>query len=158
MSDFDFNDYGVLSDGEIEVVVSEKRPANPAMGHVPAYVFDIRLQGNSKPIGRVDLRIGNTRHLVMYVGHIGYGINEEYRGHRYAAKACNLVKQVAIDHGLKTLWITCNPDNLPSRRTCEILGSEFVEIVDVPEDTAMYREGDKQKCRYRWDLGGLNSD
>jgi len=158
MSDFKFNDYGVLSDGEIQLVVRNKHPADRLRGYLPVYEFGILLPGKADPIGFVSLRIGNTNHVEMYAGHIGYRVNEQYRGNRYAAKACNLVKQVAIDHGLKTLWITCNPDNVPSRRTCEILGSEFVEIVDVPEDTAMYREGDRQKCRYRWDLGGLNSD
>ena len=158
MTNFKFNDYQPLTDGEIEVVVREKRPAYPAKGYVPVYEFDIRLSGRLNPIGRVSLRVGNTRDLVMYAGHIGYGINEEYRGHHYAAKACNLIKYVAIDHGLKTLWITCNPDNYPSRRTCEILGCELVEIVDLPEDTDMYQEGDRQKCRYRWDFGGLSND
>jgi predicted acetyltransferase len=158
MNDFKFNDYGVLSDGEIQLVVRNKHPVDRLRGYLPAYEFDIRLPGRNEPIGFVNLRIGNTEHVVMYAGHIGYRIYENYRGHRYAAKACNLVKQVAIDHGLETVWITCNPDNIPSRRTCEIVGSEFVEIVDVPEDTAMYREGDKQKCRYRWDLGGTDSD
>ena len=152
MSDFKFNDYEVLTDGEIEVVVRAKQPADRLKGYVPAYEFDIRLTGKVGSIGSVSLRIGNTEHLVMYAGHIGYGINEEYRSNRYAAKACNLIKRVAIDHGLKTLWITCNPDNYPSRRTCEILGCEFVEIVDLPADTDMYQQGDKRKCRYRWDL------
>jgi len=152
MSDFEFNDYEVFTDGEIEVVVREKQPADRLRGYVPSYEFDICLPGKTGPIGRVGLRIGNTEHLVKYVGHIGYGIQEEYRGYQYAAKACNLIKTVAIDHGFKTLWITCNPDNYPSRRTCEILGCELVEIVDLPADTAMYREGDRQKCRYRWDL------
>ena len=158
MSDFEFNDYGVLSDGEIQLVVRNKHPADRLRGYLPVYQFDIRLPGHNDSIGSVSLRIGNTKHVVMYAGHIGYGIKEQYRGHRYAAKACNLVKQVAIDHRLKTVWITCNPDNVPSRRTCQILGSEFVEIVNVPEDTDMYREGDRQKCRYRWNLGGLDSD
>ena len=155
MTDFKFNDYGVFSDGEIEVVVREKRPADGRKGYVPAYWFNILLAGNPEPIGPIDLRIGNTRHLTMYGGHIGYGITEQYRGHRYAAKACNLIRRIAIDHGFKTLWITCNPDNYPSRRTCEILGCELVEIVDLPEDTDMYRAGDRQKCRYRWDLGTI---
>jgi len=152
MSDFEFNDYEKFFDGEIEVVVRGKQPADLSRGYVPVYEFDICLPGKTDPIGRVGLRIGNTEHLVKYAGHIGYGIQEEYRGHRYAAKACNLIKTIAIDHGFKTLWITCNPDNYPSRRTCEILGCELVEIVDLPVDTAMYREGDRQKCRYRWDL------
>jgi predicted acetyltransferase len=152
MTEFKFNDYGVFSDGEIEVVIREKIPEYIEKGYVPSYEFDIRLPKKNKSIGRVSLRISNTRNLIMYGGHIGYAINEKYRGHRYAAKACNLIKPIALDHDLKTLWITCNPDNFASRRTCEILGCEFVEIVDLPEDSDMYRNGEKQKCRYRWDL------
>jgi len=152
MITFRFNDYPPFTDGEIEVVINEKRPANHALGYVPAYWFNICRPGSPETIGKIDLRIGNTNHLVMYGGHIGYGIFPDYRGHRFAAKACNLIKPVAIDHGMKTLWITCNPDNIPSRRTCEILGLELVEIVDLPENTDMYYRGDRQKCRYRWDL------
>ncbi len=152
MSKFKLNDYEAFTDGEIEVVVREMNPGDDQSGLVAAYHFDVRLPGKSKPIGIVNLRIGNTRHLVMYAGHIGYGVEEAYRGHRYAAKACSLIRRVALDHGLKTLWITCNPDNWPSRRTCEILGCEFVEIVDLPENTDMYQQGERQKCRYRWDL------
>ena len=153
MTEFKFLDYQPFTDGEIEVVIREKRPGDERKGYVPAYWFDILLNGSLEPIGQLDLRIGNTRHLVMYGGHVGYSIKEQHRGHNYAAKACNLIKNVAIDHGLKTLWITCNPDNYASRRTCEILGCELVEIVDLPEDTDMYRWGERQKCRYRWDLG-----
>ena len=152
MSGFRFNDYGTLTDGEVEVVVREKHPGDEGRGYVPAYWFDIRLPGSRARIGQADLRLGNTRHITMYGGHIGYGVQEKHRGNRYAARACNLIKQVALDHGFKVLWITCNPDNYPSRRTCEILGCELVEIVDLPEDTDMYRRGERQKCRYRWDL------
>jgi len=152
MTEIRFNDYQPFTDGEIEVVVRDKRPAYPAKKYVPAYWFDIREVGVPEIIGKIDLRIGNTNHLVMYGGHIGYGIYPDYRGHHYAAKACKLIKQVALDHGMKTLWITCNPDNIASRRTCEILGLELVEIVNLPEDVDMYQKGDRKKCRYRWDL------
>jgi len=152
MSNIKFNEYGTLTDGEIEVVVAEKRPDAPGKLYTPAYCFDIRLSDNREPVGSIDLRVTNATHIIMYGGHIGYGINRKHRGKRYAVKACNLVKQVALDHGFKTLWITCNPNNYPSRRTCEILGCELVEIVNVPANTDMYREGDRQKCRYKWDL------
>ncbi|MBI2851214.1 MAG: GNAT family N-acetyltransferase [Chloroflexi bacterium] len=127
-------------------------------GFVPAYWFDIRLAGRPERIGRVDLRIGNTSHLILYGGHIGYSVNTEHRGHRYAARACSLIKPVAVAHGLKTLWITCNPDNIASRRTCEIIGCKLIEIIDLPADTDMYQRGERQKCRYRWDLGELSND
>jgi tagatose 1,6-diphosphate aldolase len=51
------------------------------------------------------------------------------------------------------LWITCNPENIASRRTCEAAGADFVEIVDLPSDIDMYQEGERQKCRYRLKLG-----
>lgn len=156
MTDFRFNDYEAFTDGEIEVAVSntrDTRPADERRGLVPSYEFAVRLPGNSHIVGRLSLRVGDTEHIVMHRGHIGYGIEEKYRGNHYAAKACNLIKPVALDHGMKTLWITCNPDNYPSRRTCEILGCEFIEIVDVPKDTDMYRAGERQMCRYRWDIG-----
>ncbi|MDP6127425.1 MAG: GNAT family N-acetyltransferase [Dehalococcoidales bacterium] len=152
MTEFSFNDYKPFSDGELQVVVREKRPADPEKEYEPAYDFDMRLVEGNRLVGRMNLRISNTSHITMYAGHIGYGVFPDYRGHHYAARACNLIKPVALDHGLKILWITCNPDNVPSRRTCEILGCEFVEIVDLPEDTSMYRMGERQKCRYRWDL------
>jgi tagatose 1,6-diphosphate aldolase len=39
---------------------------------------------------------------------------------------------LAVRHGLSELWITCNPDNIASRRTCEAAGAELVEVVDLP--------------------------
>ncbi len=88
----------------------------------------------------------------MFGGHIAYGVVPEHRGHNYAARACRLLLSLARGHGLKTLWITCDPDNLASRITCKLAGAELVEIVDLPEDTDMYQEGERQKCRYRLDL------
>jgi tagatose 1,6-diphosphate aldolase len=152
MSEFRFNEYKPFTDGEIEVVLSSKRPAEQGWGRVPAYYFNILRVDGRLPVGTIDLRVGDTEHIVMYAGNIGYGIAREHRGNHYAARACNLIKEVAIDHGFDTLWITCNPDNWASRRTCEILGCELVEIVDLPQDMYMYRMGDRQKCRYRWDL------
>ena len=33
--------------------------------------------------------------------------------------------------------ITCDPDNWPSRKTCEWLGGELLEITELPEDNDM---------------------
>ena len=149
---FEFHDPGRLVDGDLELVLVERYPGDPTIGYVPAYRFRMTLVGQDQEIGHIDLRVGNTRHLVMYGGQLGYGVNLEYRGHRYAARACKLLLPLARRHGFRTLWITCNPDNIASRRTCELAGAELVEIVDLPEDTDMYQEGERQKCRYRLDL------
>ena len=152
MTAFEFHDPGQLTDGELELVLVEKRPGNPALNYVPAYRFAMRLTGQREDIGGIDLRVGDTLHILLYAGHIGYGVVAEHRGHHYAARACRLLLPLARRHGLKQLWITCNPDNMASRRTCELVGAEFVEIVDLLEDTDMYQEGERQKCRYRLDL------
>ncbi len=110
------------------------------------------LAGQDEEIGRIELRIRNTHHIVMYAGHIGFRVHPEYRGHRYAARACKLLLPLARNQGLEVLWITCNPDNVPSRRTCELAGAELVEVVDLPQDTDMYQAGARQKCRYRIEL------
>jgi len=153
MTEFLFYEYELFTDGEIEVSVERTNPANDRYGYAPSYDFTVHPAGNPAAAGSVSLRIGNTENILMYTGHIGYGISEKYRGHHFAAKACSLIRPVALDHGFKTLWITCNPDNYPSRRTCEILGCDLVEVVDLPRDNDMYRRGERQKCRYRWDIG-----
>ena len=146
---FHFLDPGELIDDELQLVLTEKTPADPAKGFVPAYVFTMVLAGTSTKVGHLHLRVGDSDHLVRYAGHVGYGVTPEHRGHRYAARGCTLIKPLARRHGLADLWLTVTPDNLASRRTCEILGAEMVEIVDLPEDCDMYARGERQKCRYR---------
>ena len=149
---FQFYDPGRLVDGDLELVLAEKYAGDAAKGYVPAYKFQMRLVGQGETVGSIELRVGNTNHILMYAGHIGYGVVPEHRGQHYAARACRLLLPLARRHGLQTVWITCNPDNLASRRTCELAGGKLVEIVDLPVDTDMYREGERQKCRYRLDL------
>ncbi len=144
----------MFTDGEIDVTVEKKVPGSRLRGLVPAYHFKISLHGQAEKIGRIDLRIGYADKLVLYGGHIGYGIDEESRGKGYAAKACKLVRQVAVDHHMDVLWITCNPENVASRRTCEKVGCDLVEIIDLPPDNDQYVRGERQKCRYRWILYG----
>lgn len=149
---FEFLDPGRLVDQDLQLVLLEKYPGDPAKEWVPAYRFTMTLAGRDEEIGRIELRVGDTDHIVRYGGHFGYHVEPKHRGHRYAARACRLLLPLARRHGLRTLWITCNPDNVASRRTCELAGAEFVEIVDLPEDTDMYQRGERHKCRYRFDL------
>lgn len=134
-----------LVDGELELVLEEHTLLAP--NRAPAYRFELRARGTR--VGTASLRLGHGALYERYAGQIGYGVDPPFRGHRYAARACRLLFQLARLHGMTTLWITCNPENVASRRTCELVGGELVEIVDVPPELDLYREGDRQKCRYR---------
>lgn len=149
LQDFEFLDLETVIGEEIVLLLERKVPGNIEIGFVPAYWFAINLTGSNQTIGTIDLRVGNTA-LTYYGGHIGYAIDKNFRGNRYALKACELIKGVALAHGMDELIITCNPDNIASNKTCTRLGAEFTEIVDIPDGTPMYLEGERQKCIYKW--------
>lgn len=147
----DFLDTDFLESNEIKLLLERKAEADPVRNWVPAYHFMIcDKQGSG--MGQCDLRIGYNDGL-YYGGHIGYSINEEYRGHHYAAKACMLLFELAKRHGMDHLYITCDPDNWPSRKTLEYLKGELLEIAELPEDNDMrVNDGDTEKCIFRFDL------
>ena len=156
---FDFLDPGPLADGDLELVLVQREPANELHGLVPVYHFELRAHaaadgpdGAPQPAGHVRFRVGSTPHLERYAGHFGYGVHEPFRGRHYAERAVRLLLPLARRHGFTALWITCNPDNWPSRRTCERLGGALVEVVAVPPENPMYAAGAREKCRYRIDL------
>ncbi len=149
---FEFQETGQLFDGELELVLVEKFPGDSSIGFVPAYKFKIVIAGQQQEIGEIHLRIGNTDHLVMYGGHIGYQVAREYRGHKYAARSIKLLLPLMRQHDFKVIWITCDPANTASRRTCELAGARLIEIVDLPADTDLYQRGFRRGCRYRLDL------
>jgi tagatose 1,6-diphosphate aldolase len=149
---FNFHDFGLLSDGVIDLKIAVKITNDPDEGLAPAYGFDICPTGESKSAGRLYLRMVESSYVKLYAGHIGYGVSPKFQGQRFAARACSLIKPVALHHGFVELWITCNPDNWPSRKTCEIIGATLVEIIDVDPKTPIYQDGEHQKCRYLWKL------
>lgn len=149
---FRFLEPGRLVDNDLRLTLVERVKGHPMGDLVPTYIFEMRHFDSGDKLGTISLRIGNTDYIVMYMGHIGYNVVEQHRGNRYAARSCQLVLPLAKAHGLSPLWITCNPDNWPSRRTCERLDAEMIEIVPLPKDTEMYRRGERHKCRYRLDL------
>ena len=148
---FEFKDFDFLTDGEIDLKIEEKTPSNEEKGYVPAYKYRITMHNSNEIIGNIDIRIGYNENI-YYGGHIGYSIEKSYRGNNYAAKACKIIKQIATAHEIEQLIITCNPDNFPSRITCEKAGLKLKEIVDLPPHNEMYQDGERQKCIYEWIL------
>jgi tagatose 1,6-diphosphate aldolase len=102
--------------------------------------------------GTISLRVGQTDEVEWYYGHIGYGVYPPARGQRYAERSCRLLLDLARRHDLNPLWITTDPANGASRRTCERLGALLVEIVDVPWGHPLHSLGQKRKCRFRLEL------
>jgi predicted acetyltransferase len=148
---FEFKDFDFLTDGEIDLKIEDKTPSNDEKGYVPAYKYRTTIHNSDDSMGNIDIRIGYNENI-YYGGNIGYSIIKVHRGNSYASKACRIIKQVAIAHGMDRLIITCNPDNFPSRATCEKVGLKLKEIIDLPPYNEMYQDGERQKCVYEWIL------
>lgn len=145
-----FFDTSFLKDEEISLVLERTAAANPERGWVPAYYFAIRNKDGAK-IGECDLCVGHNENT-YYGGNIGYSINEEYRGHHYAGKACLLLFELAKRHNMDYLIISCDPDNFASRKTCEYAGGKLSEIAELPEGNDMRSNGETEKCIYKFML------
>jgi len=145
----DLPDPGILTDQVVALRLRKTTPAIPDRGWVPAYHFTITHAESHEPLGLLSLRVGSSDWLCLYAGHIGFAISEPHRGNRYAYHALSVVAPLAWRLEIDPIWITCNPDNFASRRTCELAGAELIEVVSLPPGNDMYERGDRFKCRYR---------
>ncbi len=150
--EFQFLDPGELVDRDLELVLMQACPADPAKGYVPWYEFEMRSCPGDEAMGKLAFRIGDADTILRYPCHIGYDVKPGFRGRRYAARSVKLILPFARAHGLAALWIGCVPENAASRRSCELAGAELHEIVDIPESHEMHGMGMHQACRYRIDL------
>jgi predicted acetyltransferase len=115
---------------------------------VPAYFFRMMLIATGDEVGRINLRLGADGHIRFHAGHVGYGVHPEFQGNRYASRALMLLKPLAGQLGIDPLCITCDPENVASRRSCEIAGATLVGVVDLPADCVIRRNGHPRKCLY----------
>ena len=63
-----------------------------------------------------------------------------------------MILPVAKSLFMKYLLITCDPDNIASRKTIERVGFQFVEVAEVPPNHMLHRQGEHVKAIYRMEL------
>ena len=137
-----------LSFGQVRLKFVRIIPGDPSRGFVPAYHFRILLADDSD-VGHINFRVGDTEHVLVCAGHIGFEIHEQFRGNGYALEACRAMAPfIRLISGEVT--ITCDPDNVASLRTIERLGAGFSDEVPVPMHDPHYQRGSRIKRRYKW--------
>jgi len=141
---FQFLDIALPPDGDLQLILTERLPAEQSPWAVPAYLFRME-DPTGDYLGRIRLRVGWNEDVIRYAGHVGYAVEPAHRGHRYAERACRLIIPLAKRHGMTSLWITCQPDNMSSRRTLERLGAECVGVFDVPPDYPLDAGAERKK-------------
>jgi predicted acetyltransferase len=148
---FEFIDVAIPPDGELRLKLAQCSPAEANSWHVPAYLF--HMVTDAEPyVGRIRLRVGWNEEIIRYAGHVGYAVEPAFRGRHFAERACRMILPLARRHGMHDLWITCQPDNLASRRTLERLGAENMGVFDVPEAYPMDAGAERKKMCFRLSL------
>jgi predicted acetyltransferase len=140
------------------------------------YVWDLKRLGNKSEHGYVDVvhwlidreeYIGQasvrpelaTPYLITYGGHIGYSIRPMRRRRGYGKHILGLALEKSRRLGLERVLVTCDADNLASKKIIESNGGQFE--IGMKMDAATLRvEGrvgmtNLEKLRYWIDLSDL---
>ncbi len=137
-----------LSYGSVSLRFVGAVPGEPSRGLVPYYHFRI-VAADGTEVGHINFRVGDTEHVRVAAGHIGFEIFEPFRGHGYALQACRAIAPL-VRSVYDAVTVTCDPDNAASRRTIEQLGATFIDEVPVPAHDPHYQRGSRRKRRYEW--------
>lgn len=143
---FEFKEkFNELDNDKIHLKIIEKFKGNDII--IPFYYYDIYENKYNKKVGKISIRIGYNYHS-YYNGHIGYEIDEEFRGNNYSLYASQAVLKVAKEYEMKSINLSCNESNRASRKIIEYLGCKLIEIIDVPKDYFGWFEGIEKQCIY----------
>ena len=108
-------------------------------------------------IGQTSIRPElTTPYLLTYGGHIGYSIRPSRRCRGYGKAILTLTLEVSREIGLRRVLVTCDSDNIGSRKIIEHNGGQFESAMAMPSQTFRV-EGRKptqciEKLRYWIDL------
>lgn len=154
-SEFDFKGTGLPSPPEmicgefVDLSFKMICPGDSRYGFVPFYHFSIQLH-DDQVIGHINFKVGSTPHVLFCAGHIGYKIEEPFRGHSYAYHSCKTLAPF-IRSIYDSVILTTAPDNYPSIRTIEKLGATYLDLYPIPKEDPNYEKGTRLKCRYEWE-------
>lgn len=129
-------------DGDFDAHIADEckriHPENIAAYRVPETIF--WLVDDGEFIGRLELRHQLNDHLLEVGGHIGYSIRPGRRKEGYGTIILDLGLQKACEFGMERVLLTCDPDNVASRKIIEKNGGEFENRVDVVRDGMEYHK------------------
>lgn len=116
---------------------------------VKTILFDIYVPSIDRVVGRVEYRFEEAKEL-KYYGNIGYVVYLPYRGNNYAYQATQMLIKIIKERypEIHEIYITCNPDNLASKKTIEKFDVTYLGCIKVEKKHELYRLGDKEKDIY----------
>jgi predicted acetyltransferase/GrpB-like predicted nucleotidyltransferase (UPF0157 family) len=84
-------------------------------------------------VGRLSLRHSLNDFLAKIGGHIGYGVVPSQRRRGYATEMLRQAIPICFSLGIGRALVTCDEDNVGSRKVVEAGGGIFEGMIDCPE-------------------------
>jgi predicted acetyltransferase len=121
----------------LRLVQSYATGVNLPIGRVQAETYFLVRNGEKRILGAIDIRMELNEYLFNYGGNIGYGVRPTERRQGYATEMLSMALEIARSRGLKKVLITCDEDNLGSRRTIEKNGGILENVVTLLGERVM---------------------
>ena len=90
-------------------------------------------------VGRTSIRHELNDYLAALGGHIGYAVRPAYRGRGHAREILRQSLVIARAEGVGRVLVTCDDDNIASRRTIERLGGVLDDVRAGSPDAPLKR-------------------
>ncbi len=148
---FDWKEFSDLANDEIRLVLKSRDEPNAEKGDAARYGFSIINTKDNRDIGIVYFSVDLSRRQYL-TGHLSYGVDPAYKGHYFAAKACTLMKEVALAHGFQRVLVGSEYDNVASRKTILRLGARPVTIDDVPDEGVLEELKTNKVDMFVWEI------
>lgn len=99
--------------------------------HVPSVVYLAVREKDDQLVGIMDFRRKLNPYLLNYGGNIGYSVRPSERGKGYAAQMLQLVLPKCRAAGESRVLITCEKDNIASRKTILRAGGRLENTLET---------------------------
>lgn len=108
------------------------RPETVRAGMVDASTFLAMRRSDGRLVGMIDIRHRLNEYLLRFGGHIGYSVRPSERRQGYAGQMLRLALEQCASYSLKRVLITCDSENIASRKTILHAGGKLEN--EVPEE------------------------
>lgn len=121
----------------IQFIKNTKYKDTVTPGFVTAHTFFALY--NDKIVGIINARHELNDYLLNFGGHIGYSVRKSERRKGYAKSMLSYTVEFLFSLGLEKILITCDKNNIASKRTIESCGGILEnEVIEETRTTLRY--------------------
>ena len=117
----------------------------------PTYIYDVLQHDGNLVVGRVTYSV-LPPHLKGHYSNVSMSFKQDFDFKSIEYECCNLIKQVALYHGAKRLYLTCDPKDKESRVVFSKLHTTLQEIKTKTYMDENNKRQIEEACIWLWEF------